>query len=367
MVRRHEKGLSQPIELYRKRYSALFRASQLELGLVAAIAKPPDAGTFDIDGLLAEIADSETTAEAMQQLDGAVKDVAEYHSQAPARQILTQVTRLHRQLNDFKPRRKRLSQVRELYRIESDLLSHACLLLGDLRRNTAAEKYGNAALALAIECDANQAIARSALAKTLRWADRLVESAASARLGYEQSPATPIRIQLASQEANAAALLGDPVRAAEALRRAEQAAELAAPDSGRAAWSFSTGRQAIFALSVATHTGEPQRAIAAAATADAAWAAGEPRVMANWAQIRVGAGIAHLLLGSLEGAEEEVTPVFSLSPELRVATVTAYTTDLGRRLRSPSYRGDKTAIALCDAIRDFNREALVDEDGVRGR
>ncbi len=58
-----------------------------------------------IDGLLAELANSETT-EALQQLDGAVKDVAEYHSQAPARQILSQVTRLHRQLCDFKPRRK---------------------------------------------------------------------------------------------------------------------------------------------------------------------------------------------------------------------------------------------------------------------
>lgn len=93
-------------------------------------------------------------------------------------------------------------------------------------------------------------------------------------------------------------------------------------------------------------------------TADDAWEAGEPKVLANWAQIRVGAGVAHLVMGSLEAAEEQVVPVFSIPPELRVSTVTAYTTDLGRRLSRAKFRGDKIATELREAIRDFNRGAL---------
>lgn len=53
--------------------------------------------------------------------------------------------------------------------------------------------------------------------------------------GFACSPNTPIRVQLASQEANAAALLGHAGRTREALARAEQAAELVTPDSGLSA------------------------------------------------------------------------------------------------------------------------------------
>ena len=357
MVRRHEKGLARPIEIYRKRYSAFFRASQVELGLTPA-SSSSGAQELDVDQLLAEIADSATASEAIRQLDRAVSDLAERHTQMSPRSVLLEVRRVHAQLRNLKIQRTRLSQTRELYRIESELLSHACLLHGDLQQNTVAEKFGNAALLLASECGSNDALPRTALAKTLRWEERLIESAAMARAGYDCSPARPVRIQLASQEANAAALLGDATRATEALRRAELAAEQTESDSGQSAWSFSTGRQAIFALSVATNTGNPDRALRAAATADAAWEAGEPKVLANWAQIRVGAGIAHLVLGSLEAAEEQVVPVFSIPPELRVSTVTAYTTDLGRRLTRPRFRRDPIATELRDAIRDFNSGAL---------
>ena len=341
MVRRHEKGLARPIETYRKRYCALYQASHVELGLTASAGS--SAQLLDIDELLAGIADSATAGEAIQQLDRAVTDLAERHTQMSPRSVLDEVLRVHEQLRHLKAQRKRLSQTRELYRIESELLSHACLLHGDLQQNPIAEKFGKAALLLANECGSNDALPRTALAKTLRWEERLIESAAMARVGYDGSPARPVRIQLASQEANAAALLGDRSRATEALRRAELAAEQCESDSGQSAWSFSTGRQAIFALSVATNTGNPKRALRAAATADDAWEAGEPKVLANLAQIRVGAGVAHLVMGSLEAAEQQVVPVFSIPPDLRVSTVTAYTTDLGRRLSRAKFRGDKIA------------------------
>jgi hypothetical protein len=66
---------------------------------------------------------------------------------------------------------------------------------------------------------------------------RFASSADLARQGYDCSPATPIRVLLASQEANAAAFLGDVHRARAALLRAERASEAVQPDSGVSAWS----------------------------------------------------------------------------------------------------------------------------------
>src|SRR4051794_8615486 len=281
MVRRHEHGQAQPVERYRRRYSALYGATQVELGLVvakqAAVAVPITVAAT-IDDLIAEIGESGATHDTLDQLATATSSLAELHTQAPARLVLRQVLQLRARTHEVLVGGVRLGQARELYRIEADLLAHACLLMGDLKQDALAYKFGSAALMFAKEAGASPAIARSALAKTLRWQERLVESADMARAGYEVSPMTPVRVQLASQEANAAALLGDAGRAREALRRAEHDAEVCAPDSGLSAWSFSRGRQAIFALSVATHTGDPDGALRAAALADSSWAAGEPIV-----------------------------------------------------------------------------------------
>jgi transcriptional regulator with XRE-family HTH domain len=189
-----------------------------------------------------------------------------------------------------------------------------------------------------------------------RWNNRWPEDLKTSK----NSPATPIRIQLASQEANAAALLGNANRAREALRRAEIDAETIPADSGMSAWSFPAGRQAIFALSVAIQTGDPDAALRAVAMADAGWASGDPIVPANWAQIRVGAGIAHLSKGSLEQAIKEVAPVFTLAPELRISTVTAYMENLDRQLRKPQLQGSNDAAEFRQSIRDFNLMALPD-------
>jgi tetratricopeptide (TPR) repeat protein len=315
----------------------------------------------DIGAFLADLTASTTSNEVIGRLDRAVIALAEMHTQVPAKRLLGQASQLHRQAQDLLRGRLRLSQRRDLFRIESDLLAHTCLLLGDINRDQAAEQYGCVALALAQEAGSNQAVARTALAKTLRWRERFVESADMARLGFECSPVSTVRTQLASQEANAAALLGDGRRAHDALRRAEEAAEVAPSDSGVTAWSFPTARQAIFALSVAAHTGDPHAALRAARLADEGWAAGEPQVVANWAQIRVGAGLAHLDLGDLDAAVDEATPVLSLPPELRVATVTGYTGNLDRRLAHSRFRSSRLASDFRRKIREFNATALLTE------
>jgi hypothetical protein len=313
----------------------------------------------EISNLVSTVLATDTNDEAINQLARSASSLAESHTQIPAKKALAQVLCLHAEMQKLIRRRQSLRQKRELFRIESHLLAHACLLFGDLEENVTADKYGEASLVYAQEAGANEAIAWTVRAKTLRWQERFIESADMARRGYDCSPATPLRIQLASQEANAAALLGDAKRARDAMRRAEAAIESIEPDSGISAWSFPVARQAIFALSVAIHTNDPDAALRASAMAHSAWASGVPRVSATWAQIQAGAGIAHLMKDSLDQAIQEVTPVLALPPEFRVATVTAYLKDLDRRLGDPRFTRSRDAITLKRGIQDFITAAPV--------
>jgi hypothetical protein len=250
------------------------------------------------------------------------------------------------------------ADTRELYLLDADLLAHASLLMGDLHRNAAAATYGATAQLCAREADSTQAIALSVRAKTARWRMQYAASAELARQGYECSPATPIRILLASQEANAAALLGDERRARQALTVAEAATEVISPDSGVSAWSCSRPRQSLFAMSVAIRFHNSDAALGAAQLADTAWASGVPRVTGTWAQIRLGAGIARIIADDLHGALAEIAPVMNLAPEYRMATITAYTTQIEKRLQRRRFLRDSTAVAIRSRVHEFNAKTL---------
>jgi hypothetical protein len=121
---------------------------------------PPD----DIDDLLAHLTVTGIGKDAIQQIEQATVCLAESHTRAPARKLLSQVKPLHQRVRSLLAGRLRLSEERELYRIESLLLSHTCLLLGDLGENALAERYGMAGLAFARESGSDQAVAMTVLA-----------------------------------------------------------------------------------------------------------------------------------------------------------------------------------------------------------
>ena len=134
------------------------------------------------------------------------------------RKILPEVLGVHRAVQALlRGGRQRLRQTRELLRIDSELLAHACLLLGDLGQYQAAREYGSAALLCAQEAEADEGIAWSVMAKTARWQVRFAEAAELARRGFEVSGRAAVRAELAYREANAIALFGD---AAESTGRA---------------------------------------------------------------------------------------------------------------------------------------------------
>ncbi|GAA2257090.1 hypothetical protein GCM10010402_10620 [Actinomadura luteofluorescens] len=318
---------------------------------------------MDISQLTRWLTASDTADETIESLARSTTSLASAHTQVPAKSLLSQVLRLHRRTQDvLQSSRPRPRHTRELLRIDADLLAHAAVIFGDVNLDHHAEQYAAAALILAREAGTNAAFAWYAQAKTARWQDRLIEAADYARQGYEASPHTPMKTQLAWYEANAAALLGDWTRARQAVKRAEQSAEtIHDSPTDRSVWSFPTERHALFALSVATRTGDPDGALQAAEMADTAWAAGAPVAPAIWAQIRVGTGVAHLLKGDLEGTAEQLGQLLTLDPGMRLTTVTRYVADLDRRLSHPRYRNTSLAAQLRAQIHDFNAAALTDD------
>jgi hypothetical protein len=286
--------------------------------------------------------------------------LAANHGRLPPRRALAEVLATHQQVQWLlRGGKARLRQTRDLYKIESDLLAHACILLGDLHNDEGAIAYGVTAALYAREAGTNQAVALSAQAKTERWRGRYAASADLARRGFDSSPPTQLRILLASQEANASALLGDHDRTRRALRRAEEAAS--APltrDSGLSPWSCPPPRRALYALSVAIQTHNPAMALRAAEMADAGWASGEPWVHGTWAQVRFGAGIACVIMGDLDGAAQQLAPVMATPPEFRLATVTNYLVNMDARLQDPRFQGSSSTAALREQIQEFNSTAL---------
>ena len=314
----------------------------------------------DVASLTAWITSSNTSDEAIQHIEQATVVLADMHTQVTARRVLADVVQLHRKTQTLlRSGKQRLRQTRELIRIDSDLLAHASVLLGDLGQGHAAHNYGKAALLGMREAETSQARACYALAKTARWQHNYAEAADLALRGFEDGPVTPMSVQLAYYEANAAALAGDTSRAKNALARAETIAD-ARPgaDTGTSPWSFSPERQAMFALSVALRTGNADGALRAALAADQGWAAGDPYIPGTWAQVRIGAAIAHLLKDSLDAAVEQVAPVLAMPPEFRIATVTGWLADLDYRLSSRHYASSRTTPGLRQQILDFTANAL---------
>jgi tetratricopeptide (TPR) repeat protein len=351
-------ALAQAPEEARAQFGLLL--AEREHGQAAATASARVAVPDDVESLTAWITSTNTSDEAIDHIEQAAVSLADRHTQVAARQVLPGVLQLHRKTQTLlRSGRQRLHQTLDLIRIDSDLLAHASVLLGDLGQDQVAQRHGQAALLGAQEAETSQAKACYALAKTARWQHNYAQAADLARQGFEHGPVSPMSVQLAYYGANSAALLGDRSRAKTALGRAEQIADaLPSADTGLSPWSFPPERQAIFALSVALRTGNTDGALRAAAVADQGWAAGDPHIPGTWAQVRIGAAIAHLLNDSLDGAVEQVTPVLTMPPEFRIATVTGWLADLDDRLASDRYAHSRAASGLRQQIREFTANAL---------
>lgn len=320
-------------------------------------AEGSSAGAVEALDVMTWLTATNTSDDAVTELARGAEYLAEAHGRMPAAKVLREVLGVHRAAHALlRGGRQRLAQTRELLRIDSALLAHACLLLGDLGEYEMASAYGSAALLCAQEAGADEGLAWTAMAKTARWQDRFTEAAGLAARGFGASTKAAVKAELAYREANAIALFGDAPRARDALLKARRASE-GLDDNGTSAWSFSRGRQAIFTLSVCVHTGDPDGALRAAQEADTYWEAGGGKVAATWAQVRAGAAMAHLLKDSLDGAAGQLRPVLDLSLDQRISTVTGYLYEISAMLRTRRFDGSPLAAQLGEEIREFTAAA----------
>ncbi|HEY0935868.1 MAG TPA: helix-turn-helix transcriptional regulator [Trebonia sp.] len=139
-----------------------------------------------------------TSDDAITELARSAEYLTEAHGRMPAGKVLREVLGVHRAVHALlRGGRQRLAQTRELLRVDSALLAHACLLLGDLGESDGARLYGGAALLCAQEAGADEGLAWTAMAKTARWQDRFTEAAGLAARGFEVSEKAAVRAELA--------------------------------------------------------------------------------------------------------------------------------------------------------------------------
>lgn len=323
-----------------------------------AIAAVPD----DPAALTEWLTATSTTDDAIDDADHAAALLAESHARIPPAILLADVRQLQarvwRLLTEGRPRHR---QERELLRVNGDLLAHASLLLSDLRAGREADRYGNTAKLYLREAGASEGKAWYVLAKNARWNQLYALAADLASQGLLADPTVPMAIQLGCYEANTSALAGDAGRARTAMRHAEErAAALQASQLTTSPWSFPPERMTIFRLSVSLRTGDPDGALHAASGTALEWDPDGPHVPAAWAQIRIGAGIACVLKDEPDGAAEQVRPVFSMPPGLRIATVTGWLAELDRRLANARYAHVPVVAGLRQQISDFTESAPAD-------
>src|SRR6266516_5433984 len=129
-------------------------------------------------------------------------------------------------------------------------------------------------------------------------------------------------------------------------------------DDGTTAWSCPPPREANYAAIVNLGCGDLVRSLQEAKRADEAWSAGDPWVYGTWAQVRIGAAIAHVRDGEADGAAEEIAPVLGIPAEYRVVTITDRLGYVGQLLRGPRHRGSPAAADLREQIGEFRAASL---------
>jgi hypothetical protein len=144
----------------------------------------------------------------------------------------------------------------------------------------------------------------------------------------------------------------------QALARADSACVHGIEEGTDSVWSCSPGRYALYRLGVALHCGDAAAALREAGVGEAAWESDQPKPFGSWAHLRIAAGQAHLMSGSIDGAAEEIDPVLELPSEYRLATLTEHMSTVEGLLLTQRFRASRDALRLCDRMRQFNRNPL---------
>ncbi|MEV5707321.1 helix-turn-helix transcriptional regulator [Actinoallomurus sp. NPDC052274] len=375
-VKRWERGVVGISERYRLLYCRAFGMSEGDLFPEPAniseeqlssadIGKPVISETIEFAAWLEQSNVGDTTIEILRENS---RLLSYEYPRRPPLDVMADAELLQRDVVAIlRAGRQKISQTKMLLGVSAELLALLTLLAGDVGRYRLARAYGRTAWTCAQEADSDpaRALVLIAQSKTACWENEFAEATNLAGRGLQLSPAGPQKVLLAVSKATALKSLGDLENAQCALVAADGARdEISYPDENATAWSCPRARQATYALQVHLGARNPDAMLRAAQAADAAWAYGDPWVYGTWAQVRIGAALAHVLNGDPEGAEAELAPVLEIGPSFRVATISGRLKAAERGLEDRRYRASETARTLRERIRIFRAESLDAREGL---
>jgi tetratricopeptide (TPR) repeat protein/transcriptional regulator with XRE-family HTH domain len=298
----------------------------------------------------------------VEYLAAATQRLARDYLSKPPVPVLTEAVSLYRRVSELlRGGGQDLRHARDLHVITGQLLAFLSWASSDLGQGTAAEAYASAGWVMADQSDHDplRAMVLIAQSKNAFWEGQYAQAAEFAQRGQRHAPTTETRVLLACQESDAWQALGDIARAQDAQRRACEAREVAVGvGEVGGLWACGRARQANYSIGVSLRAGDVAGALASAREAHDAYASGEQRAYGTWAQICIGAGIAHLMAGDLDLALGEFQPVLELPGEQRLATLVSRFGDVHRRLTQYRFAGSREALALQERISDYRAEAI---------
>jgi len=255
---------------------------------------------------------------------------------------------------------QRIGQTRDLYVIAGKLCAVLSWMSSDLGHLAVAEAHSRNGWILADQADHDglQALLLCTQSKNAYWGKRYSEAAVYARRGYEYKPPGTARVLLSCQEADALKALGNVEDAQAALVRAEQSQEnISSTGDLGGIFECGTARHANYSIGTYLRAGAADRALQQVQRAETAWRNGDEWAYGTWAQVQIGAAVAHLTNKEVEGAAVTLQPVLSQPAERRLATLT---TRLHREvtplLANPAAVRSKAAIMLSEGITHYCSE-----------
>lgn len=298
---------------------------------------------------------SNVGAGTVEQLDEAIQEIARDYLSWPPEPLIIRAAEVSRRVFGLLQDHQRLGHTRDLYVVGAKACAFLAWAAGDLWQLPSAAAHGRAALILAEEADhaGARALALCALSKTAFWDGQRAKAGDFARRGFECSPRNSTRVLLACQEADAADLpaaqdgMGRAVRARDEVIRADDLGGM-----------FECGqvRLANYLMGVHLRAGELSAVLDTANVA-----VSETSELVGYGtrcQIQIGAGLAYLRTGEMEGAGEQFAPVLALPVDRRLATLTGRLGTVVPMLALPPYGRDRKAAGLAEQIDTYCREAV---------
>lgn len=251
-----------------------------------------------------------------------------------------------------------LSQTKDLYVAAGRLSALLSWMSGDLGQPAAAAEHARAAWVCADQAGHTtlRAWALSVTSKAAFWDRDYQLAAKAARDGQQYAATGTVLVMLACQEADALKAMGRIEEADRAVSMARSARDrITGSDDVGGLFSCGPARQANYEMVVHLAADRPKKAIEAAEVADEAYRTGDQWAYGTWAQIRLSAAKAHIMLKDLGAAGAALNPVWEMPLDRRLDTLAQRAGEVVELLKIPALKSSREALQLVDQIDTYRR------------